>query len=286
MTRRQTVLFLVLAALWGSPYALIKVAVEQIPPATLASARLGIGAVALAPLALRRGAYAGLRPLLPLVVGFALIEFAGTFLLIAAGETRIASSLTGILVASVPLVVALLTLADPARRATGLRLVGLVGGMAGVALLLGVDLPGGQAALIGAGMVLLASVGYAIGALLLERRLARRHPEGLISLAMLIASVALLPAALVEAPGSPPSAGAALALVVLGLGPTALAFLLVAHLISEIGPGRASVVAYLAPVFAVAFGVLFLGESVRLTTLAGLALILSGSHLATRARPG
>jgi len=286
MTRRQTALFLALAALWGSPYALIKVAVGEIPPASLASARLAIGATALAPLALRRRAYSDLRPVLPLVVGFALIEFAGAFLLIAAGETRIASSLTGILVASLPLVVAVLTLADPATHTTGRRLAGLLGGMAGVALLLGIDLPGGRGALLGAGMVLLASVCYAIGALLLERRLARRHPEGLISLAMAIASLALLPAAAAAGPDSLPSAGAVIAVVVLGLGPTGLAFLLVAHLIAQIGPGRTSVVAYLAPAFAVAFGAFFLGESVRPATLAGLALILAGSHLATRAPPG
>lgn len=277
MTRRQLGLFVAVAMLWGAPYALIKVSVDELSPITLAAARLAVGAATLLPLALHRRAFDGLRVKLPILVPLALIELAGPFALIAAGEQYISSSLTGILISTVPLVVAGLTITtEPLGRG---RAAGLGVGIIGVGLLLGVDVSGSSGRLAGAGMVLLACVGYAIGAIILRRHFAENRPEGVMCAMMLIASMALIVPALVLAPPAAPSGGVLAAVLLLGVGPTGLAFLLFARLNAEIGPGRASVIAYVAPVFAVILGVAFLDETLRPGAIAGLVLILAGFHL-------
>jgi drug/metabolite transporter (DMT)-like permease len=283
MTRRQLALFAAVAALWGAPYALIKVSVDELSPITVAAARLAIGGLTLLPFALHRRAFDGLRSKLHILVPLALVELAAPFVLIAAGEQHISSSLTGILISAVPLVVAALTITtEPLGKG---RAAGLGIGILGVGLLLGVDVSGGSGRLAGAGMVLLACVGYAIGAIVLRRHFADSRAEGVMCALMLIAAVALLPGLLLAADGAP-SSGVIAAVAVLGVGPTALAFVLFTRLNAEIGPGRASVIAYVAPIFAVIFGVAFLDESLRPGALLGLALILTGFHLsAGRASP-
>jgi drug/metabolite transporter (DMT)-like permease len=270
------------AALWGGPYALIKVAVEDLDPLTLAAARLSIGALTLLPLALRTGAFADLRGRVRWVVALGVVELALPFSLIGAGEQRIPSSLTGLLVAAVPLILAVATLGDPAERGGPLRLFGVVSGFAGVGVLLGFELPEGRDGIVGAAMVLLACVGYAIGGLLLRYRFRGTRPEGVMAAAMAVGAAATLVPGAVAAPGGTPDGGSLLATVVLGIGPTGLAFYLFAVLNAEVGPARASVVAYIAPVFALALGVGFLDEPVGPATVLGLVLILAGSRLAAR----
>jgi drug/metabolite transporter (DMT)-like permease len=283
VTRRQLGLFLAVAVLWGAPYALIKVSVDELSPLTLATARLGIGAVTLLPLALQRRAFTGLRQKLPILIPLALTELAAPFALIASGEQYISSSLTGILISAVPLVVAALTITtEPLGRA---RAAGLAIGITGVGLLLGVDVSGGTSRLAGAGMVLLACVGYAIGAIVLRRSFSDSRPEGVMCSMMAIAAGALLLPALLLEPHAAPSAGVAVAVLTLGVGPTGLAFALFARLNAELGPGRTSVIAYVAPVFAVLFGVAFLQESLRPAAVAGLVLILAGFHLSAHRAP-
>ncbi|MDX6594555.1 MAG: hypothetical protein QOJ13_3751 [Gaiellales bacterium] len=284
MTRRQLLLFGAVALLWGAPYALIKISVDELSPITLAAARLGIGALTLLPLALHRRAFDGLRGKLGILIPLALVELAVPFALIAAGEQHISSSLTGILISAVPLVVAALTITtEPLGRA---RAAGLGIGILGVALLFGVDVSGGSGRLTGAGMVLLACVGYAVGAIVLRRHFSDSRPEGVMCAMMVVAAGALLVPGLLLAPDVAPSNGVIAAMLVLGVGPTGLAFLLFATLNAEIGPGRASIIAYVAPVFAVILGVAFLDESLRPAAIGGLALILAGFHLsAGRASP-
>jgi drug/metabolite transporter (DMT)-like permease len=270
------------AALWGGPYALIKVAVDDLDPITLAAARLAIGSLTLLPLALRSGAFAGLRQRLRWVVVLGVVELAVPFSLIGAGEERIPSSLTGLLVAAVPLILAIATLGDPAERGGPLRLFGVVTGFAGVGVLLGFDLPAGRHGAVGAAMVLLACVGYAIGGLLLRYRFRGTRPEGVMAAAMAVGAAATIVPGTLAAGGASPDAASVAATVVLGIGPTGLAFYLFAVLNAEIGPARASVVAYIAPVFALALGVGFFDEPVGPATIFGLVLILAGSRLAAR----
>jgi drug/metabolite transporter (DMT)-like permease len=285
VTVRAWVLFAAVSVIWGIPYLFIKVAVDDgVPPAFLAWARVVIGAVVLLALSWRAGLLHGLRPRLRWLAVFSVVEIVGPFPLIAAGEQDVDSGLAAILIAAVPLFVALLALRfDAEERARGARLVGLVVGLVGVGVLVGVDLSGTRAELLGAAALLAAALGYAVAPLLiLKRHLADLDPRVTMGVSLLIATVLLGPAAAYDPPSSTPPAAALVAIVVLGLVCTAGGLTLYAMLNSEIGPGRASVITYVNPVVAIALGMTFLDERPGAGAVLGLAMILGGSWLATR----
>jgi drug/metabolite transporter (DMT)-like permease len=280
--RRAWTLLLILGAIWGASYLFIKIGVRDMSPAIVAWARIALAAAVLVPLAHRTGALAAARGSgvgwLALV---GVVQIAAPFMLIASAEEEIDSGLAGILVASAPLFTALLAIRiDHEERSSGWRLVGILSGLLGVAVLLGVDLNGSTSELLGGAAVLLAGLGYAVGGFLVKRRLATVPPLGLAAWVMVASSVALLPAAIATLPASAPGLGPIAAVSVLGVLGTGVAFALFYDLMGTVGPARTFIVTYLAPGFAVAYGALFLGELVTVSTIAGLALILGGSYLA------
>jgi drug/metabolite transporter (DMT)-like permease len=271
----------VLAALWGASYMFIKVALDDVSPIIVVWVRLVLAALVLLPIAYRRGALRSLRPHLPVVAVLSVIQVLGPFLLITFGEKHIASALAGILVASAPIFTALLAFRfDREELATGWRLVGVLLGIVGVALLFGVDLTGDSAALLGGLMVLLASLGYAIGPLEMKRRMTGVPPVATAAATMTFAALLLTPAVPFAWPSHAPGVDTVASLLVLGAGGTGIAFLIFYTLIAEVGPGRATVVAYIAPGFSVIYGVTLLGESFTAGAAAGLVFILAGSWLA------
>lgn len=289
MSTRAWFAFLSVSVLWGIPYFFIKVAVEDgIPPAFLAWARVALAALLLGLLCARLGLFAQLRGRWRVLAAYAVVEIVIPFPLIAAGEERVSSSLAAILIATVPLLVALLALRfDHEERAGGRRLAGLVVGFAGVVALVGLDVAGSSAELLGAGAILVAALGYAIGPMLLKHRFAGIDPRVTMAGALAIAAVALTPAALAEPPAAMPSPDTIAALAVLGVFCTALALVLFAALIAEAGPSRASVITYVAPLVAVALGVVALDERPGIGAIAGLVLIIAGSWISTDGRlPG
>jgi drug/metabolite transporter (DMT)-like permease len=281
MPRRAWILLLVLASVWGASYLFIKIGLEDLSPALIVFLRTALAGIILLPIALSRGALAGVRGLAGPLVLLAAVQVAGPFLLISVGEQEISSSLTGILVASAPIFTALLApFVDHEERSGGWRAVGVATGILGVALLLGVDVGGDGGALVGSLFVLLAGVGYAIGGFYLKRRFSDAQPLGVVTGTMLVSAALALPWAAVTAPDATVAAGSLAAVTVLGVLGTGLAFVIFYTLIAEVGPARASLVAYIAPLFAVVYGVLLLDESFGIGTLAGLALIVAGSWLA------
>lgn len=287
MTRRGWVLFAAMSLIWGIPYLFIKVAVDGgVPPAIVAWGRVALAAVVLLPIAWRVGALRNLRSWWLAAAAFAVVEIVGPFPLIAAGEQHVSSSLAAILIATVPLVVAILALRfDADERVRGSRLIGLVIGLVGVAVLLGIDVAGSVDELLGALMILLAAVGYAMGPLIVKRRLSDVHSLGPVAIALCVGAVVLAPLAGISIPETSPSTVAIGSVVVLGLVCSAAAFVVFFALIAEVGPGRSTVITYLNPVVALTLGVLLLAERPGPGTLGGLMLILLGSWLATR-RPG
>jgi drug/metabolite transporter (DMT)-like permease len=286
MSARAWTAFAAVSTLWGMPYLFIKVAVDDgVPPAFLAFVRVALGAAVLLALAWRAGALAPLRGRWRWLAVYAVFEIAVPFPLIATGERHVASSLAAIIIASVPLFIALLALRfDPAERATGSRLVGLIVGLAGVVALVGIDVAGRTDELLGAGAILLAAVGYAIGPMVYNRTLADLDPRAAMGASLMIAAIVLAPLAALDPPSRTPSGSALASLVVLGLFCTAAAFVFFGALIAEVGPGRALVITYVAPVVAVALGVTVLGERPGAGAVAGLLLILAGSWLSTDGR--
>ena len=282
MTTRAWLLFALSSIIWGVPYLFIKVAVDGgVPPAFVAWARVALGAALLLPVALRRSALRGLRGHAGAIVAYTACEIAVPFVLISVGEQYIASSLAAILVATMPLQLALLALwLSPADRPTGLRLVGLVIGLGGVIALLGVDVGGRPNELLGAVLVLVATMGYAAAPLIVTHHLIDLDPLGPVTASLILAAIALLPAALLWPPHVMPTPSALAAIVVLGVVCTVLGLVIFFQLIAEAGASRASLITYVNPVVAVIVGVLALHEHVGLMSLAGLLLILAGSWLA------
>ena len=286
MSRRGWLAFGAMSTIWGVPYLFIKIAVDGgAPPAFVAFVRVALAAIVLLVLAARAGTLAQLRGRLRWVVALAVAEIAIPFPAVAYAEQRLPSSTAAILIASVPLLMALLSLRfEEAERPTRLRLVGLVVGFAGVIALVGIDLSQQPGELPGVLAALAAAAGYAVGPLVLKRHLIALDPRATMGGALGISALLILPLAAATAPAQLPGAGALASIVVLGLLCTALAFVVFNLLIAEIGPARSSVITYVNPVVAVALGVALLGERPDAGTVAGLLLILAGSWLSTDGR--
>jgi drug/metabolite transporter (DMT)-like permease len=281
LDRRSWTLTLVLAAIWGASYLFIEIGLRDFSPLMIAFLRTAFACLVLLPIARQQGALAGLRDRLALILLLAGVQAAGPFLLIALGQEEITSSLAGILVSSAPIFTAILAIwVDHEERSTGWRLLGVIAGFAGVVVLLGVDLGGSGAAVLGGLAVVLASLGYAIGGFVAKHRFADASPLGTAAAVLAMSGVLLFIPALFSLPDEVPGAGPLAAVMVLGVLGTGIAWAFFYEVIARAGPARAFVVTYLAPVFAVGYGAWLLDETISLVTVAGMALILAGSVLA------
>lgn len=282
MSRRSWLLFAAMCVIWGVPYLMIRVAVREVPPGTLVFARTALGALLLLPIAINRAA---LRPVLgkwlPLLVytGF---EVAAPWLMLSDAETKLSSSLTGLLIAAVPLVgVAIARLQGTDDRVDASRALGLALGIGGVIALLGLDV--GEVRLLPLIEVAVTVVCYAIGPAIFSRYLSDVPAMGVVVLSLAITAAGYLPVAVLNPPRHLP---ADVVWSVLGLASicTALAFVVFFALIADIGPARATVITYVNPAVAVLLGVTLLGERFTAGMAVGFPLILAGSVLAARRR--
>lgn len=278
-------MLLVLAGIWGASYLLIEIGLREMGPGMVVFGRVFFAALVLIPLSLRRGALADIRGRWHVAAFVALVQVAGPFLLVARGQEEITSSLAGILVASVPIFSAVLAIFFfPEDRVGGIRAVGVGAGIVGVGLLLGVDLSGDESELAGGLIVLLASLGYAIGGLAVKQRLGDADPIGVATAVIVSSTVICLPVAVAGMPESVPGVGPIASVVSLGLLGTGVAFAIFYRLMAEVGPSRTFLVTYLVPGFAVLYGATLLDEEIGIATCVGLALILGGSFLAAEGR--
>jgi drug/metabolite transporter (DMT)-like permease len=283
-----------MSVLWGCSYLLIRIAVRgDMPPADVAWTRVFIAAVLLLALSWRAGLLRSLRGRWKWLAVYAVVEISIPFPLIAAGEVHVASSLAAILIAAVPLIVAVLAIRfDHSERPTRSRAIGLAVGFAGVIALVGVDVAGSGKELLGAGAILLAAVGYSIGPMVVKHRLGGLDPRVMMAGSLALATLILAPFAAIDTPSHAPTIGAWACVVGLGVFCTALAFVVFAVLIREAGTSRATVITYVNPLVAVVLGVTLEGERPGAGAIAGLLLILAGSWLSTggrfppRRRPG
>jgi drug/metabolite transporter (DMT)-like permease len=276
------VLFLAMSVIWGVPYLLIKVAVEETSPVVVVFVRCVVGAALLLPLTLARGQVrAALRHWRPLLL-FTVLEMTGPWMLLSYAEDTLTSSLTGLLVASVPFVAALAArLVGEEERLTPVRLAGMGLGVVGIAALLGFDVEG--VALLPVLAVVLVVIGYGTAPLVLSRRLTDVPGVAVSALALTATAVVYAPFALPRIGQVAAAPATALAsLVALGVVCTALALVLFFALIREVGPQRALVITFVNPAVAVLAGVLLLHEPFTLGLAVGLPLVLVGCVLATR----
>jgi drug/metabolite transporter (DMT)-like permease len=288
MTRSYGPLLLLLSAIWGASYLFIKVAVRELEPTVLMCLRMLIAAAALiAFLAARHGTSAALGQLSGAWregIVFGVINGAVPFTLIAWGEKHIDSGVAAIANSSVPIFVAALAIKfKPSERATGLKLVGIVLGLAGVGVLAGVHPEGGWWAVVGTLAVVLASFSYAIGGLYGQVAVGRTPGPVMATASVFYGGLILLPFALAQLPSHFPSWKAVGSVLGLSLAGAALAQLILFRMLRLFGAAKVSLVTYVMPVTALIYGATILDEPLRASMLGGLALILGGVVLASGA---
>jgi drug/metabolite transporter (DMT)-like permease len=272
-----------LGFIWGLPYFFIKIAVRDTPPLLVAFIRVALAAAVLLPIAWRRGALRDLWKHRVAVLAFAMVEFAVPFATISFGERWISSSVTGILIAMVPLSVVLIQrFFGINERLTRWRVIGLLVGLAGVVELVGagpIEWPLGW---IGVACMIIATLGYATGPVIIQRYMTGLDSYGPLAASLGVAALVLALPALLGWPARPPSAVSWLSMAVLGLMCTALAMLLMFFLVREAGASRAAVITYVNPVVATLLGVGVLHEELGIAGFVGFVLILVGCWLSTR----
>ncbi|WP_413249897.1 DMT family transporter [Sinomonas flava] len=279
MTRRTWALFAAMSLIWGVPYLLIREAVAEVSPAVVVFARTAIGAVVLLPFAWR-----GLRTVWEHrwpVLAFALLEMVGPWFLLSDAERSITSSLAGLLIAFAP-VLALVVARGIGleKRIGGLRIIGLVVAVGGVALLGGGGMQASGPWPIAE--MLLVAVGYAVAPQIAAVKLRDVPALPMTAVCLSVAAVVSAPFAALTWPAGVPSGNALGSLALLGLLCTAVAFLLFFRLIAEAGPARATAIAYVNPVVALALGVSLHGDPLTVPILIGALLVLAGTFMATR----
>ena len=284
MTRAYLPLLFTLSALWGASYLFIKVAVDEIEPATMIELRLILaGAVLLAFLVARMGrreAIAALRATGWGGVILGVINGAIPFTLIAWGEKYVDSGIAAIANASVPIFVALLAIRySPGERVTGMRLAGVLLGLVGVGVLAGFHPEGGWWAVAGTLAVVVASFSYACANLFTQDRFSTTPPLVTATSAVIWGAVVLLPLSLFQIPDQVPSAKALGSVAALGILGTAVASIILYRMLTTFGSSRTTLVTYLLPPFALFYGVTLLDERLTANALLGLVLILGGVAL-------
>jgi len=280
MKPKTLFVFSLLCLFWGIPYSLIKLALVDLSPFCVVWCRITLGVLVLIPMAWHRGT---LRPVLrhpwP-ILAFAILELVVPFSLIATAERSVSSSMTGVLLAVVPLAVVIIAPLFGVRETlSARRLLGLLLGLGGVSVLLGFATIAGRDQWLAVAGLFIAVIGYAVAPLVVQRHLAGVDGIGAVAISLGVASAILLPFAAASLPHHLPSILSLLSIATLGLISTALAMLLFFYLIHAAGAARASVVAYISPAVAALLGVLVLHEHFGQSMAMGLALVLLGSAL-------
>lgn len=284
MTRRYWPLLTALSLLWGSSYLFIKIGGRDLQPATMMLIRVVVAGGALAAVVAYRGELGDLRRAPRGAYLLGVVNSAIPFTLVAWGERHIDSGLAALANSSIPIFVALLAIPfRPDERSRGIRAVGIVVGIAGVAVLTGASPTGGWWGVAGTGAVVLASASYAVSSLYGQHLVARVSGPVLSTAALAGATVVLLPFGLAQAPSSTATAESVAAVLALALLGTVSAQLLWFRLLRRYGSSRSSLVSYLLPATALVYGAVFLHERVTSAELAGFALVLAGVALGSGA---
>ena len=278
MTRRGWLLFITLGVFWGMPYLFIRVAVTDFDPIVVAFGRTAIATLLLLPLALKARALKLLLPYWKILLVYTAVEIIGPWVLLGHAETRLNSSTTGLLIAMVPMVAAIILTVSGHDRLDFRRSAGLLLGLVGVGLLVGIDIKFDD--LIAVGQIMMVVIGYAIGPIIVSRKLSHLPSIGVVTGSLAIAAVAYLPFAVFLWP-SEITARAAGSVVVLAVICTAAAFLVMFALIAEAGPARMTLITYINPVVAIVLGALILNEPITVGLAIGFPLIIIGSILGT-----
>lgn len=278
MSKRAWFSFAVVGVIWGLPYFFIRIALRELDPGTLIFLRTTLAGLILLPVALYRRNWASLRGHLPALVAFTATEIAIPWLLLCNAEEKVTSSFSGLVIAIVPLIGAGIAVAIGSERLGRRRTAGLVVGLAGVVILVGVDITGTNLAAVFE--LLACALGYATAPAIAGRKLKDVPSFEIVTFAVVLTAVAYLPFGVTHLPAHL-HAEIAWSVVALSCVCTIVGFMFFFLLIKEIGPSRAVVITYINPAVALLLGVLALNEPFTLGLAIGFPIILVGSVLGT-----
>jgi drug/metabolite transporter (DMT)-like permease len=280
VSRRGALLFVAVGIIWGIPYFLIRISVRELSPSFLVLSRTVPASLVLLPFAIRQGGWAQVLRRWRAVVGYTIAEFAIPWLMLFRAEQHLPSSLSGLLIATVPvLALVLMKLTGSHQPIGAARMIGIVVGFSGVAVLVGFDVHTGEFAAVGE--IAITAVGYAAGPIIISRFLVGLPNVVVVTTSLLLGSIIYAPFALTNTPHHV-SGETIEAVAGLAFGCTAIGFLAFFALIAEVGPARATVITYVNPAVAVLLGVLALHERFTAGIAVGFPLVLLGSYLSTR----
>ena len=279
-TPRDWSIFTSIALIWGASFLFIAIGLESLEPGVITLLRVGLGAITLA---LLPGSGMRLRPedRIPMLA-LSVIWVGIPFTLFPIAEQHINSAITGLLNGAVPMFTAMFGLLFFGRRTTGPQLVGLGVGLGGVVLISVPSLREGSSEALGVGLVLLATLCYGLATNLAPRLQARYGARQGMARMLALATVWTLPFGVVSLPGSSIELAPLLAVIVLGVVGTGVAYLLMGTLVSRVGPTRASFITYLIPVVSLVLGVAFRDDEVAALAIVGVVLVVAGAVLASR----
>lgn len=287
MNMRDLGALFLLGALWGGSFLFIRVAVPALGPVVLMDLRVFLAAAALVLYAVAVGRLGGFHSRWRQFLILGGLNAALPFTLIAAAEINITASLASILNSTTPLFTAVVSALWIGESLTVRKAIGLLLGLAGVAVLVGWNSqPMSGAVILSVGASLAAALAYGLGGVYAKRTFAGVPPLTMAVGQQAAAAAILLPLAAATLPGDTPSLSVTFSVLALALLSTALAYLLYFRLITNVGPTKTLSVTFLVPVFGVIFGVLLLDEPFGLGTLAGMGIILAGVALVTGVRLG
>ena len=282
MRRRDLIDLIALAALWGASFLFTRIAAPAFGPVALAEVRIAIAALILVPLLAWRAGLAALRAHAPRFLALGVLNTAFPFSLFAYAALTVTAGTAAILNATAPLFTALVAWFWLRERLTLLQWVGMAVGIAGVAWLsLGGSHGNMGGTVLAIAAALLASLSYGVSASFVKRHLSGVRSLAVAAGSQLAAALLLAPFALALWPRHPIPPIDWAAAIALGVLCTGLAYILYFRLIARVGPSQAMTVTFLIPAFAMLWGYLVLAEAVSATMLAGCAVILAGTALAT-----
>ena len=281
-----------LTAMYGSAFMLTKLAVQELLPVTVTAGRIAVAAVLLLSLALiRKESFGFLRTIWPLIIALAIFGNCLPFYLISWGQQTVDSGIAGILMAVMPL--ATIVMAHffvPGERLNALQVLGFLAGFAGILILLGPAAVSEFDSKTHTFLPMLTILGgalcYALNTIL-AKQLPRESLLAISAAVMLVSALIMFPAWWAAQGGAsvPLVSTEFLAVVLLGLFPTALATLIYFAVIARAGPSFLSQINYLIPVWALLMGIALMNETFSLHAFLALAVILTGMAIAGRGRP-
>jgi len=286
MKPRDAVQLVLLSAIWGASFLLIRIAVGSFPPAWVALLRLAFGAAFLWTVLLAKR-----RKLPParLIVALLLVAFLNNaipFVLFPLGERAVPSNIAAVLNATTPIWTLLLGMGFLGKKAESGTLPGVLLGFLGVVLVVFSHTATAASSshhdyLLGIGFIAFASLAYAIATVLAKSKLAGLDPIGLATTQLTLAGLMVLPVALLGPhPGviQRSSVAAAITLGILGSG---LAYLMFYTLLERVSSTRVVSVTYLGPIWGLFWGKLA-HESINAGAYVGVAIVIVGLVLLSR----